>query len=140
MIRAKRRDRVTDRGAAMVEFAILLPLLLLVIAGIVDFGRAFFTEVALTNAAREGARAAAISTATAANVQVRAAASAPGLNPPLTTANPPPTLCSGAGGDARVTASVTFDWIMLRPAMNLFGAGAALPPVLSSEAVMRCGG
>lgn len=119
----------------MVEFAILLPLLLLVIAGIVDLGRAFFTEVALTNAAREGARAAAISTATAADVQIRAQASAPGLT--ITTAA---TLCSGAGGDASVTASNAFTWIALGPAMNLFGAGAALPPVLSSEAVMRCGG
>lgn len=135
MIGAKWRRRRTERGAAMVEFAILLPLLLLVIAGIVDLGRAFFTEVALTNAAREGARAAAISTATPADVQVRAQASAPGLT--VTTAA---TLCSGAGGDATVTASNAFTWVALGPVFNLFPGSPALPPTLSSTAVMRCGG
>lgn len=60
-----RRPRTRrDLGAAAVEFAIIFPLLLLVVAGIVDFGRAFFTQIQLTNAAREGARAAVVSTLT----------------------------------------------------------------------------
>ena len=119
----------------MVEFAILLPVLLLVIAGIVDFGRAFFTEVALTNAAREGARAAVVSTATAGDIQTRAQASAPGLT--LTTSV---TLCAGVGTNASVTASNAFTWIALGPAMNLIGGSSALPATLTSTAVMRCGG
>jgi len=45
-----------QRGAALVEFALCLPLLLVVIAGIVDFGFAFQRYEVLTNAAREGAR------------------------------------------------------------------------------------
>lgn len=138
MIRAKRRRKATDRGAAMVEFAILLPLLLLVIAGIVDLGRAFFTQVALSNAAREGARYAVVdSGATAALVQQRAQASAPGLTPPLTAAV---TLCAGGGTNATVVASNQFTWIALGPAMNLVGGASALPATLSSTAVMRCGG
>ncbi len=45
-----------ERGAALVEFALCLPLLLVVIAGIVDFGFAFQRYEVITNAAREGAR------------------------------------------------------------------------------------
>ena len=46
-----------DRGAAAVELALILPVLLLLIGGVVDFGRAFFAQVVITNAAQEGARA-----------------------------------------------------------------------------------
>jgi Flp pilus assembly protein TadG len=53
--------RTTDeRGAALVEFALCLPLLLVVIAGIVDFGFAFQRYEVITNAAREGARLASL--------------------------------------------------------------------------------
>jgi len=45
-----------NRGQALVEFALILPLLLLIIFGIIDFSRAFFVYVNLTNAAREGTR------------------------------------------------------------------------------------
>jgi len=43
-----------DQGAAAVEFAIMLPLLLLLIFGIIDFGRALNAQVTITQAAREG--------------------------------------------------------------------------------------
>lgn len=42
-------------GQSVVEFAILLPIILLLIMGALDLGRAFFMKIALTNAAREGA-------------------------------------------------------------------------------------
>src|SRR6478752_6450005 len=50
----------TERGASAVEFAIVLPVLFLVVAGIVDFGRAYFGQIELANAAREGVRAAVV--------------------------------------------------------------------------------
>ncbi|HEX6809108.1 MAG TPA: TadE/TadG family type IV pilus assembly protein [Gemmatimonadaceae bacterium] len=46
----------SERGAAMVEFAIVLPILLLLVFGIIDFGRALYTLNNLTAAVREGAR------------------------------------------------------------------------------------
>jgi hypothetical protein len=49
-------DRRDDRGANLVEMALVLPLLLMLFMGIVDFGRAYYSYVTLTNAAREGAR------------------------------------------------------------------------------------
>ena len=50
------RSKFGERGAALVEFALVAPLLLVVIAGIVDFGFLFQRYEVLTNAAREGAR------------------------------------------------------------------------------------
>ena len=50
----------SERGAALVEFALCVPLLLVVIAGIVDFGFVFQRYEVITNAAREGARLASL--------------------------------------------------------------------------------
>lgn len=49
-----------NRGQVLIEAAIILPLLLLLIFGIVDYSRAMFTKNTLTNAARSGARAAVV--------------------------------------------------------------------------------
>jgi Flp pilus assembly protein TadG len=48
------------RGQALVEFALVLPLLLLLLVGLFDLGRAVFAYNTLTNAAREGARIAIV--------------------------------------------------------------------------------
>ena len=53
-----------DRGQSLVEFALISPLLLLIIAGIVTLGIGVFYQQQLTNAAREAARYAAIHSAT----------------------------------------------------------------------------
>lgn len=49
-----------QKGAAVVEFAVILPLLLLVVFGIVEFGFIFYNQALLTNASREGARRAIV--------------------------------------------------------------------------------
>lgn len=49
-----------DKGASMVELALMLPLLLLMLAGIADLGRAFHDYIIITNVAREGARYASL--------------------------------------------------------------------------------
>ena len=53
-----RRQRT--RAQSMVEFALVLPMLLLLIVGIIELGYALFVYVEVQNAAREGARAAAV--------------------------------------------------------------------------------
>lgn len=55
-----RRIRATEVGQSLVEFAMVLPLFLVLLFGLVDFGRAFFSWMVVTNAAREGARAGAV--------------------------------------------------------------------------------
>jgi Flp pilus assembly protein TadG len=54
------RRRDPESGNALVEFAFVLPLLLLIFAGIVDFGFLFQRYEVVTNAAREGARIAVL--------------------------------------------------------------------------------
>jgi Flp pilus assembly protein TadG len=55
-----RRASGTRRGQALVEFALVLPIFILVLVAIVDLGRAVFAYNTLTNAAREGARMAIV--------------------------------------------------------------------------------
>ena len=57
--RIARRFTRSERGAALIEFALVLPLLLVLVSGIIDFGRALFMLNNLTNSARAGARFAA---------------------------------------------------------------------------------
>ncbi|WP_225073375.1 TadE/TadG family type IV pilus assembly protein [Desulfuromonas sp. CSMB_57] len=49
--------RHNQNGAAVVEFAVVLPLLLLIVFGIIEFGFLMYNQAMLTNASREGARA-----------------------------------------------------------------------------------
>ena len=54
----KRFKKINNQnGAAMVEFAIVLPLLLILICGVIEFGVMFYDKAVITNASREGARA-----------------------------------------------------------------------------------
>ncbi|SRR6266700_2176619 len=54
---ARRRSRDSQRGAAAVEFALVLPLFLALLMGTIDYGYYFFSDQIVINAAREGARA-----------------------------------------------------------------------------------
>jgi Flp pilus assembly protein TadG len=54
----KRRDR--ESGQSLVEFALVVPLLFLLLFGSIEFGRVFHAYHVITSAAREGARAAAV--------------------------------------------------------------------------------
>lgn len=56
--KSKRED-----GQAMVEFALILPIFLLILCGIIDFGWLFYNQLSLNNACREGARYAVVNTA-----------------------------------------------------------------------------
>ena len=62
------RNLKNQRGAALIETAMTLPLILLVSVAIFEFGRAYQTWQVLTNAAREGARVAVLADKTDADV------------------------------------------------------------------------
>ena len=49
--------RQNQKGAAIIEFAIILPFLLLLLCGTIEFGLLFYNKQVVTNASREGARA-----------------------------------------------------------------------------------
>ena len=60
--RKSKKDKKED-GQAMVEFALVLPIFLLILCGIIDFGWLFYNQLSLNNACREGARYAVVHTA-----------------------------------------------------------------------------
>lgn len=120
-----RRRPGDDRGAAAVELALLLPLLLLILGGIIDFGFAFNAQISLTHAAREGVRVEAIGTGDPV-ATATAAYSAPGATSFSATVT---RACPNANG-AQLHTRADYAFIVL-----------PLPPrTLSSEAVMRCNG
>ena len=55
-----RPNNASHRGQSLVEFALLLPLLLVIVLGVVDFGRVFQTGIVMESASRAGAEAAAL--------------------------------------------------------------------------------
>jgi Flp pilus assembly protein TadG len=54
-LRRLRRLHRSEHGGAMVELAVVLPVLILIAIGVMDYGRVFFTSIAVANAARAGA-------------------------------------------------------------------------------------
>lgn len=126
-----RRD--SERGAVAVEFAILAPVLIMILLGIIEFGRAYNAQVSLTNAAREGVRVMAISKNEAA-ARNAAKAAAVSLNPALIDANivfsPATTPPCAAGSQMTLTISYTLSTI----------TGIAGPFSLNGKGVMVCGG
>jgi Flp pilus assembly protein TadG len=64
-----RRSNQARRGAAMVEMALVLPLFLVLVLGIIEFGRAMMISNLVTNSAREGARMAVLDGSTNADVE-----------------------------------------------------------------------
>ena len=125
--------RREERGSVVVEFALVLPILMLLLFGIIEFGRGYNAKIQLTSAVREGARKVALGGTTAEAVTITKDA-APGLNGNSITVtvvescgvNPPP------GSNARVQASYPFGYDI-----PLFRSATV---TLSVTGVMRCGG
>jgi len=61
-----------NRGQSLVEFALILPVLLLLVMGVFDFGRAIFAFNTVSNAAREGARTAIVDQSSVSGVPLAA--------------------------------------------------------------------
>lgn len=117
----------SERGAALVEAAVTIPILLLIAVGIFEFGRAYQTWQVLTNAAREGARLAVTPGASSTSVQdlVRVYMQNGGL-PNHATATVQVTQESLPSGSAsRITIGYPFSFMVLQPVIQLIHAGSA---------------
>ena len=136
------RLRNNQRGAALIETAITIPIILLIAVGIFEFGRAYQTWQVLTNAAREGARIAILSDKTDADVTaaVRNYMQAGGL-PRYATAgvlivrNVP----MGTNTGSRITVNYPFQFMVLNGVARLVARGstAGQPLTMQSVALMR---
>jgi len=131
--------RVRDRkGSQVVEFALILPMLLIVVFGIVDFGLAIFDKAIVTNAAREAARAGVVFAPTRlTETEIRQIALNYCSNNLVTfgTTVSPNVAVVGAGGaaGAPLQVTVTYPYTYL-----VIGRFVPLPNLnLTAQAVMR---
>jgi Flp pilus assembly protein TadG len=131
-----------ERGAELVEFALVFPMLLLVILGIMDFGFLFQRYEVLTAAAREGARVAILPGYTDADVQARVNAylTAGGLTQPATVSvGAPQTVTVGSQciSIRPVTVTYTHQYLFVGPIMSFFGEPALGSRPLNATSAMR---
>lgn len=94
----------SEGGAVAVEFALVIPLLLLILCGIFDFGNLYFQMDLVNNAARQGARLAAVNEETSSAINT-AIQQSYGNN--LTTVVTPASPTSGSNVTVTVTSTVT---------------------------------
>jgi Flp pilus assembly protein TadG len=118
-------SRKSQRGAAALEFAIVVPVLILLVFGIIDFGGVMNAQVVVANAAREGARSAALggSTTTATATVRTVMGSLPGASDTTITqvtvvctslTNVVDSTCTSttdAGGKAVATITYKYTWL-----------------------------
>ena len=134
-----------ERGSALIEVALTLPLLLLVAAGIFEFGRAYQTQQVLTNAAREGARVAVLPNQPSGAAQTRVTSyltSGQLPNAGTATVTVTPTTISIGGTTtpgSRVSVSYPFSFMVLQPVARLVVGSSNLGSALtmSASAEMR---
>jgi Flp pilus assembly protein TadG len=132
--------RTSERGAALIEVALTLPLLLLVAIGIFEFGRAYQTQQVLTNAAREGARVAVLPNqpANAADTRAHAYLTAGQLpNADSATVTVTSTTINIGGTTtpgSRVTVNYPFSFVVLQPVARLVVSNSAVGSALTMSA------
>jgi Flp pilus assembly protein TadG len=135
-----------ERGTALLETAITLPIVLVVVVGIFEFGRAFQTWQVLTNAAREGARLSVMPNETPGTVETRVrsymssgqlsgqAGASVSVNRNATIA-----VAGGTTSASQVTITYPFTFMVLQPVMRLIqpGTNTGAPLTMTASAVMR---
>jgi Flp pilus assembly protein TadG len=137
----------SECGAELLEFALVFPLLLMVVLGIVDFGFLFQRMEVVTNAAREGARIAVLPGYATADVTARVNNYVQTGGVPTTTSPANPviqvtnvSIPTGAGGPnltgKRVQVTSTHSYIFIGPIAGWFGGSFTTVPV-SAVSIMR---
>jgi Flp pilus assembly protein TadG len=138
--------RTSENGSALLETAFILPIMLIISAGIFEFGRAYQTYEVVTNAAREGARVAILPNASTSDVndRVNAYLNAGSLNSSSATVSvnqsATVTVGSGTATASTVTVSYPFSFVVLDPIARLINSGSnnfGSAFSLSSTAEMR---
>jgi Flp pilus assembly protein TadG len=136
----------SERGAELIEFALVLPLLLLLVLGIVDFGFLFQRLEVVTNAAREGARIAVLPGYTTNDIKDRVndyledggVPIVRGTNPVITVN--PVTITTSPGGatinSEQVQVRYSHSYLFLSGFARFFGGSFDSVP-LTGQATMR---
>ena len=133
----------SQRGAALIETAITIPMVLLVSVAIFEFGRAYQTWQVLTNAAREGARVAVLSGTTDAQVTatvrdyITAGRVPDAATTPIVVERAVPL---GTNTSSRVTVNYPFNFMVIGPVARLVRSSSTLGNsalTMTATALMR---
>jgi Flp pilus assembly protein TadG len=143
LIKRLRNRTSDDTGAELIELAMIFPILLLLVAGIVDFGFLFQRYEVVTNAAREGARVGVLPSYTVADVQQRVTdyLGSGGLNAAITP--PAVTYCteslpSGATVPVvQVVVQYPSEFAFIGPIAAMVGGSGWGSVTLTAASVMR---
>lgn len=135
-----------ERGAALIETAFVLPLILLVCVSIFEFGRAYQYWQILTNAAREGARIAVLPGVTdeAVTSRIQAYLTAGQLTEPASASvaidrNNEISIGTGTTSASTITVSYPFEFMVLQPVAQLVVSGSTVgaPITMTASTTMR---
>ena len=133
-------------GASAVEFAIILPLLVMFVFGIIEFSIMFYDKAVITNASREGARAGIVFAdprPDAAEIQSVVYNYTNNMLITFGSPNlqvPPPTPCVNPGDELTVTVIYEYDFLILPDILAAFFSGGAFTDgsTIVAETKMRC--
>lgn len=136
------RRLASEKGAELIEFALVLPLLLLILFGIIDFGLLFQRYETVTNAAREGARVAVLPGYAQADVQARVTQylATSGLTATPTVAYTAPQALNVGGACVTitgVTVGYPYQYLLIGRIVGFFGGSGFTTTTLSATARMR---
>ena len=134
----------SQKGAALLEAAITVPIILLISVGIFEFGKAYQTWQVLTNAAREGARLAVIEGSTDADVRKRVgdylkAGGLKSVTDDAITVNRSVTLTASSTG-SQIQINYPFEFMVLNPVVRLIAptdTQTGAPITMVAATVMR---
>jgi Flp pilus assembly protein TadG len=141
----RRKRWRSQKGAELIEFALVLPLLLLLVLGIVDFGFLFQRYEVVTNAAREGARLAVLPCYSTTDIQTRVndyldqggVPITPGTNPTVRVDSVSIDLGGGKKVDAQqVQVQYFHNYLFLGGVLGWFGGSLTSVP-LTGVSTMR---
>ncbi len=136
MFRTRRRTRTgapwkrlrrESRAQSLAEFAIVVPMLLMLLIGMVEFARGWMVRQVITNVAREGARLAILPNSNQSQVQARidSLLTVGGINP--ASASVTLNLCSGpncTGTADEVQIAVPYQFTLLGPVISFVCQGS----------------
>jgi Flp pilus assembly protein TadG len=117
-------NRSDERGQSLVEVALAMPLLILIVMGILDLGRAYYAYVTLSDAAAEGAAYAAIHPDDTTQIVERVADTSNvlvAIDPAMVNVDVP-----DATPGRPITVTVQYDHQILTPIMNSFVPGGKI--------------
>jgi Flp pilus assembly protein TadG len=139
--------RFDEKGVSAVEFALILPVLVLILFGIIEFGFILYDKQVITSASREVARAAIVRGANATDIS---SAHDKYINMPVSfsgsSALSAPTIsidCSSLGANAfgtnlTVTYSYEYKFLALSAVMGLIGGNLDSSYTLTGSTTMKC--